>query len=229
MIYEYFHVERKDQVDQFMRGEGLDTMHEGQPLSPGQQKVKEATGPNLAPNVGFEEGEPGKLPAGWKWRVKPNGSKAIADNDVKFSGKQSLRIEGLGTTADAKHAVLWPNFVSGEIAAKTGQFYRLDVRQPSGTIWVDDVALREVVPMDEWESWQAPGVDQHSLVADPLFVNVARDDYRLKKNSPAFKLGFQPIPVEKTGPYKSPLRASWPIQEAEGARKHPLVSQEETP
>ena len=29
MIYEYFHVERKGQVDQFMQGEGLDTMHDG--------------------------------------------------------------------------------------------------------------------------------------------------------------------------------------------------------
>lgn len=29
MIYEYFHVERKGQVDSFMQGEGLDTMHDG--------------------------------------------------------------------------------------------------------------------------------------------------------------------------------------------------------
>jgi hypothetical protein len=35
------------------------------------------------------------------------------------------------------------------------------------------------------------------------------------------KLGFQPIPVEQIGPYESPLRASWPIVEAEGAREKP--------
>ncbi|MFA5193481.1 MAG: alpha/beta hydrolase fold domain-containing protein [Verrucomicrobiia bacterium] len=72
-----------------------------------------------------------------------------------------------------------------------------------------------------WEEWQKAGHDQHSVVADPLFVNAAKDDYRLKKNSPAFKLGFKPIPVEKIGPYKDPLRASWPIVEAEGVREHP--------
>ena len=77
--------------------------------------------------------------------------------------------------------------------------------------------------MDEWESWQSLGVDKHSLVADPLFVNATKDDYRLRKNSPAFKLGFKPIPVEKIGPYRDPLRASWPIKEAEGAREHPLA------
>ncbi|MFZ2643401.1 MAG: hypothetical protein WA117_20590 [Verrucomicrobiia bacterium] len=31
--------------------------------------------------------------------------------------------------------------------------------------------------------------------------------------------------IEKIGPYKSPLRASWPIKEAEGAREHPLASE----
>ena len=75
--------------------------------------------------------------------------------------------------------------------------------------------------MDEWESWQSLGVDKHSLVADPLFVNATKDDYRLRKNSPAFKLGFKPIPADKIGPYHDELRASWPIVEAEGVREHP--------
>jgi len=106
---------------------------------------------------------------------------------------------------------------------------RLDVRQPAGTIWVDDVTLREAAPMDEWESWQALGVDKHSLVADPLFANEKKDNYSLKKNSPAFKLGFQPIAIEKIGPYRDPLRASWPIKEAEGAREHPLAGEADHP
>jgi hypothetical protein len=66
-------------------------------------------------------------------------------------------------------------------------------------------------PADEWAAWRALGLDQHSLVAAPLFVNAAADDYRLQPSSPAFTLGFQPIPVEKIGPYPDALRASWPI------------------
>jgi len=54
-------------------------------------------------------------------------------------------------------------------------------------------------------------------------VNADKDDYRLRKESPAFKLGFQPIPVAKIGPYKDATRASWPIVEAEGAREKPLA------
>lgn len=99
---------------------------------------------------------------------------------------------------------------------------RFDIRKGIGTIWVDDVTLHEAVAMDPFEAWQALGMDTHSVVADPLFVDAANGDYRLQPDSPALKLGFQPIPVEKIGPYQDDLRASWPIVEAEGVRERPL-------
>jgi len=102
---------------------------------------------------------------------------------------------------------------------------RIDFRDETGALLVDDVALVEVESLDQWVSWQTLGMDRHSLIADPLFVDPARDDYRLRPESPAFGLGFQPIPVDKIGPYQDELRASWPIVEAEGAREKPLVSE----
>jgi hypothetical protein len=102
---------------------------------------------------------------------------------------------------------------------------RFDFREPEGSLVVEAVAVRRVEMLDEWSAWQALGFDEHSLVADPGFVNADKDDYRLEADSPAVKLGFKPIPVEKIGPYADPLRASWPIVEAEGAREKPLVSQ----
>jgi hypothetical protein len=96
---------------------------------------------------------------------------------------------------------------------------RFDLPSGKGTVWIDDVHLVEVEALDEWQSLQAMGFDRHSLVADPLFVAPEKDDWRLRPDSPAFKLGFQPIPVEKIGPYQDPLRASWPIIEAPGARE----------
>jgi hypothetical protein len=51
-----------------------------------------------------------------------------------------------------------------------------------------------------WEKWQERGHDQHSLIADPLFVAPGENDYRLQPNSPAFKLGFRPIDLRHVGP-----------------------------
>ncbi|MCC6364446.1 MAG: right-handed parallel beta-helix repeat-containing protein [Bryobacterales bacterium] len=51
-----------------------------------------------------------------------------------------------------------------------------------------------------WEEWKAAGQDAHSVIADPLFVNAGSYDFRLRENSPARKLGFQPIDVSTVGP-----------------------------
>jgi parallel beta-helix repeat protein len=65
----------------------------------------------------------------------------------------------------------------------------------------------------QWNKWKAMGFDRHSIISDPLFFDVVKRDFRLSPISPALKIGFMPIPIEKIGPYKDPLRASWPITE----------------
>ena len=100
---------------------------------------------------------------------------------------------------------------------------RVDFPDPSGALLVREVSLHEIAMQDEWESWQALGLDTHSKIADPGFVDPDHADFRLQSDSPAFALGFKPIPVEKIGPYQDELRASWPIVEAPGAREHPVM------
>lgn len=51
------------------------------------------------------------------------------------------------------------------------------------------------------EAWQKHGLDATSIVADPMFVDPANYDFRLKEGSPALKLGFQPIDLSKVGLY----------------------------
>ncbi|MGC8666897.1 MAG: right-handed parallel beta-helix repeat-containing protein [Chthonomonadales bacterium] len=48
-------------------------------------------------------------------------------------------------------------------------------------------------------AWQARGLDRHSVVADPLFVNAEAYDFRLKPTSPALALGFKPIRMNGFG------------------------------
>jgi parallel beta-helix repeat protein len=50
-----------------------------------------------------------------------------------------------------------------------------------------------------WDQWREWGFDRNSVVADPLFEDVAQEDFRLKPDSPALKLGFQPIDVSRIG------------------------------
>lgn len=69
-------------------------------------------------------------------------------------------------------------------------------------------------------------MDRNSRIADPRFLDADHDDYRLQPDSPALELGFQPVPVEKIGPYQDDRRASWPIREATSAREKPLVISE---
>ncbi len=48
--------------------------------------------------------------------------------------------------------------------------------------------------------WKESGQDAGSIIADPLFVNAANFDFRMRPESPALKLGFQQIEVSTVGP-----------------------------
>jgi len=87
------------------------------------------------------------------------------------------------------------------------------------------IPLKDVTEDKEWEEWHKLGQDNNSIFTDPLFIDAENGDYRLRSDSPAFKLGFKEIPIAEIGLYKDDLRASWPIVEAEGAREKPLVSE----
>lgn len=54
--------------------------------------------------------------------------------------------------------------------------------------------------------WRQRGHDLKSVIADPLFINPRRDNYRLSANSPALALGFKPIDLTATGVRRSGLR-----------------------
>ena len=56
-----------------------------------------------------------------------------------------------------------------------------------------------VTGVKDLKDWKRKGLDMHSVVADPLFVDPTNDDYSLKPDSPAFDLGFEPIDLSTVG------------------------------
>jgi len=51
-----------------------------------------------------------------------------------------------------------------------------------------------------FDQWKARGLDEHSVIADPLFVDAKKRNFALKPDSPALKLGFRPIDLSTVGP-----------------------------
>lgn len=55
-------------------------------------------------------------------------------------------------------------------------------------------------PGGDFASWQKRGHDRNSVIADPRFVAPERDDFTLRPDSPALRLGFVPIDLSRVGP-----------------------------
>lgn len=87
-----------------------------------------------------------------------------------------------------------------DAAAPTGSFIARNIRH--GGKW------------DEVDKKAAPFVkfEDNLLDADPRFVDAAHGNFQLRDDSPAYKLGFQRIPIEKIGLIQNDTRASWPAR-----------------
>ena len=49
------------------------------------------------------------------------------------------------------------------------------------------------------EKWRECGYDRHSIIADPMFIDAANGDYRVKPESPAIEFGFKNFDMDKFG------------------------------
>ena len=57
--------------------------------------------------------------------------------------------------------------------------------------------------------WKSSGQDEGSRIADPLFVNARKFDFRLRPKSPALQMGFHQIDLTTVGPRGPAGAATW--------------------
>jgi hypothetical protein len=68
--------------------------------------------------------------------------------------------------------------------------------------------LQRTTDFFTWAQWLAGGLDVHSVVADPMFMDTANGDYRVKAGSPALALGFKNFPMDSFGVMPIPCISS---------------------
>jgi hypothetical protein len=74
----------------------------------------------------------------------------------------------------------------------------------SGNLYWDTRSTAPRFAGHTFEEWQAMGHDEGSKIADPLFVNAANFDFRLRPDSPALALGVRQIDLSGVGPRVPP-------------------------
>ena len=50
-----------------------------------------------------------------------------------------------------------------------------------------------------FDEWKEKGMDENSVIADPMFADPENGDYTISPESPAIKLGFKPFPLDDFG------------------------------
>jgi parallel beta-helix repeat protein len=109
-----------------------------------------------------------------------------------------------GTKSTYYHPVeRWQPFQWDGESIKTESEWRALLRIPikkvegtskgKNTLWQIFIARYACLPDISFKQWQESGQDKNSIFADPLFLAPEKDNFRIQKGSPAFKIGFKPI------------------------------------
>jgi len=127
------------------------------------------------------------------------GKENIVRNNILAFSKlhqiQATRVEEHLSFTFENNIVYW---TTGPLLA--GRWKEINIVMDKNCYWNaagEDVKLAGL----SLEAWQQMGRDKNSIIADPLFVDPDRYDFRMDPNSPAIELGFKPFDYTKAGVY----------------------------
>jgi hypothetical protein len=145
------------------------------------------------------------------------GKENIVRNNILVNSMQhqvqATRVEPHLSFTFEKNIVYWQ---TGPLLA--GPWTQVNINMDNNCYW--NAAGQEVtfagLSLDQWRTQKQH--DQHSIIADPGFVDVKNLDFHLKPNSPALKIGFTPFDYTQAGVYGDP---TW-IEKANAETYPPL-------
>ena len=119
----------------------------------------------------------------WRSKSEPHVTIALKNNIFYWTNPKAKALKGRGSTAELTNIVAEAN-----------------VWWPAGDMSAEKASVSFVGA--DWSAWRRQGHDANGLVADPLFVDPAKGDWRLKPDSPALKLGFRAFDWTRAGVHK---------------------------
>jgi hypothetical protein len=122
----------------------------------------------------------------------------IRNNILAFSKLhqiQATRVEEHLSFTFENNIVYWD---TGPLLS--GRWKEININMDNNCYW--NSAGKDIRPAGmSLEQWRKLGRDKNSIVADPLFADPERHNFRLDPNSPAIEFGFKPFDYTKAGVY----------------------------
>jgi len=122
----------------------------------------------------------------------------IRNNILAFSKLhqiQATRVEEHLSFTFENNIVYWT-----EGPLLSGRWKEVNIVMDKNCYW--NAAGEDIKPAGlSLEQWRQLGRDKNSIIADPMFVDPDRYDFRLDPNSPAIELGFKPFDYTQAGVY----------------------------
>jgi len=127
------------------------------------------------------------------------GKENIVRNNILAFSKmhqiQATRVEEHLSFNFENNIVYWT-----EGALMAGRWKEIKIVMDRNCYW--NASGAEIKPAGlALQQWQQLGRDKNSIIADPMFVDPERHDFRIKPNSPALEIGFKPFDYTKAGVY----------------------------
>lgn len=150
------------------------------------------------------------------------------ENNIFIDGSPAVHVDSRGKGWASKYFVdngEWHIFETLQEANPTQPPYSvrypqlINLRNDDPALAKGNRILRNISVGGKWLEMQDNLTDKivqfegNYIGDDPGFVDMAKGDYRLKKDSPVLKSGFKPLPYEKMGLQKDTYRKTLPPKE----------------